>query len=142
MFSHVSLNSSFYYDSELGIRLHRGFRNHAHRLVEDLEPLLSNHQRSTVELCGHSLGGAVAMIVAAKLKKRGYNVVRVTGIATPRFVENDTTAIQTLVDLLPYDTLRIEDDLDGMSPIFTPCRLCICWSQVVVCKWQGRQTLV
>ena len=48
------------------------------------------------------------------LKKRGYNVVRVTGIATPRFVENDTTAIQTLVDLLPYDTLRIEDDLDGV----------------------------
>jgi len=113
------LNCSFFYDSELGIRLHRGFRNHAHRLVEDLEPLLSNHKRSTVEICGHSLGGAVAMIVAAKLKKRGYNVTRVTGIATPRFVENNSASIETLLNLLPDDTLRIEDDLDGV-PFLPP----------------------
>jgi len=59
------------------------------------------------------------MIVAAKLKKRGYNVVRVTGIATPRFVENDPTSIETLLDLLPEDTLRIEDDLDGV-PFLPP----------------------
>jgi hypothetical protein len=59
------------------------------------------------------------MIVAAKLKKRGYNVVRVTGIATPRFVENDCASIEKLLNLLPEDTLRIEDDMDGI-PFLPP----------------------
>jgi len=113
------LNATFTYDSELGIRLHRGFRNHAHRLVNDVEPLLSNHPRATVELCGHSLGGAVAIIAAAKLRSRGYTVARVTAIAAPRFVENDDAAVDALSRMLPNDTLRIEDDLDGV-PFLPP----------------------
>ena len=79
------LQTWFFYDDELGCRVHRGFNQHANRIVEDVLPLLvpprgsggeagGNH--ATVEVCDcHSLGGAVAMLVAIKLKKRGYFVL-------------------------------------------------------------------
>jgi len=106
------LNSYLVYDEELGMHVHKGFRDHAQRLVDDLEPLLGHphNPRATVEVSGHSLGGAVAMIVAMKLKKRGYNVQRVISVAGARFcAKKDVLAASSL---LPNDTLRIEDDLD------------------------------
>eukprot|EP00979_Chaetoceros_neogracilis_P007728 scaffold1647_cov232-Chaetoceros_neogracile.AAC.10 len=106
------LVSNLVYDDELGIRLHKGFRDHATRLVDDVEPLLGHrhNKRATVEVSGHSLGGAVAMIVAMKLKKRGYYVEKVTSIAGTRFCAFDD--LEKANKLLPRDALRIEDDLD------------------------------
>lgn len=78
----------FVYDEELGCRVHYGFNSHADRIVEDVLPLLApprGNTCATVEVCGHSLGGAVAMLVAIKLRKRGYAVTRVTSLAGPRF---------------------------------------------------------
>jgi hypothetical protein len=76
-------------------------------------PLLApiHDQRTTIEISGHSLGGAVAYIIAAKLRKRGYRVVRVTSVAAPRFCA--TRAGASIVEsLLPTDNLRIENDTD------------------------------
>jgi len=42
----------FVWDDELECYLHGGFRNHAQRLVEDVEPLLVRADNSTVEVCG------------------------------------------------------------------------------------------
>lgn len=95
------LQTWFVYDEELGCRVHHGFNQHANRIVEDVMPLLvpppptinngttaetmGRNYAATVEVCGHSLGGAVAMLVAIKLRKRGYFVTRVTSLAGPRF---------------------------------------------------------
>jgi hypothetical protein len=84
------LQTWFVYDSELGCHVHYGFNQHANRIVEDVLPLLvppneKSGVGATVEVCGHSLGGAVAMLVSIKLRKRGYIVTRVTSIAGPRF---------------------------------------------------------
>ena len=84
------LQTWFVYDEELGCRVHYGFNQHANRIVEDVLPLLvpptdKSGVGATVEVCGHSLGGAVAMLVSIKLRKRGYFVTRVTSIAGPRF---------------------------------------------------------
>jgi len=96
------------YDEELDCRVHWGFRNQADRILEDVQPLLNNDNRTTIEVAGHSLGGAVAYIIAAKLKKRGYtNVVKVTSLASPRFLCGSLQA-----QLLPPDTLRVESDAD------------------------------
>jgi Lipase (class 3) len=101
------------YDPELHCRLHRGFCKQADRILEDVVPLLASpkDRRGTVEVCGHSLGGAVATIVAAKLRKRGYRVVRVTTAGSPRFCATEADA-ERLRTLLPPDYLRVEQEYD------------------------------
>ena len=108
------------FDDELGCRVHLGFRNQADRILQDVMPLLtlSTDKRTTIEVAGHSLGGAVAYIVAAKLRKRGYNVVRVTSVGAPRFCASASSAA-VLLSMLPNDTLRIENDTD-VVPLLPP----------------------
>ena len=106
------LQTWFEYDEELGCRVHHGFNKHANRIVEDVIPLLvppSNN--SIIEVSGHSLGGAVAMLVAVKLRKRGYFVSKVTSVGGPRFCRG-LEEREVLEKWLPDDTIRIEDDLD------------------------------
>jgi len=113
---YTDLKVVYVYDEELGCRLHLGFKQHADRMLEDLYPLLAHQNpRATVELAGHSLGGAVALIVAMKLRKRGHRVVRVTTFGSPR--PCDSSSVSTLSPLLPPDTLRIESDYD-IVPLF------------------------
>jgi hypothetical protein len=108
----------YVYDEELEAWLHLGFRNHAERLVNDMLPLLVvNDKKATIHVHGHSLGGAVATIVALKLKKRGYNVTRLTTVASPRFC-NKTSAAK-LSPLLPSKSIRIENDRD-LVPFLPP----------------------
>lgn len=101
------------HDNELGCRVHLGFRNQADRILQDIEPLLApaSDKRITVEVSGHSLGGAVAYIMAGKLRKRGYRVTRTTAVAAPRFCASRSSA-QAMEALLPAENLRIESDID------------------------------
>ena len=46
------LNFIFVWDDELECYLHGGFKSHAQRLVDDVEPLLVRASNSTVEVCG------------------------------------------------------------------------------------------
>jgi hypothetical protein len=104
------------YDEDLGCRVHIGFRNQADRILQDIEPLLtpSDDKRATIEVSGHSLGGCVAYILAAKLQERGYRVVRVTSVGAPRFCAS-ASAASRIESLLPTDNLRIENDTDFVT---------------------------
>mmetsp|Transcript_20128 Transcript_20128/g.30269 ORF Transcript_20128/g.30269 Transcript_20128/m.30269 type:complete len:386 (+) Transcript_20128:103-1260(+) len=96
------------YDKELGCRVHWGFRNQAERILQDVQPRL-HMDNGTIEVAGHSLGGAVAYIIAAKLKQRGYtNVVRVTSLASPRFLWGQPRE-------QPDAYLRVESDADPVT---------------------------
>jgi hypothetical protein len=108
------------YDDELECRVHLGFRNQADHILRDIEPLLApaSDQRTTIEVSGHSLGGAVAYIIAAKLRKRGYRVIRTTAIASPRFCATQSSS-QRIESLLPSDNLRIESEID-VVPFLPP----------------------
>jgi len=102
------------------IYVHRGFRNQADRIFEDVKPLLASPSaaRATVRVCGHSLGGAVATLLAAKLRLAGYKVTQVTTIGEPRFCASYKDA-QKLQRILPKDHLRIEHELDFV-PFLSP----------------------
>lgn len=108
------------YDEELDCRVHLGFRNQADHIIRDIEPLLApaSDKRTTIEVSGHSLGGAVAYIIAAKLRKRGYRVIRTTAIASPRFCATELSS-QKIESLLPHDNLRIESEID-IVPFLPP----------------------
>lgn len=101
------------YDDELGCKVHLGFRNQANRIVDDVLPLLSppSNHRGTIAVCGHSLGGAVAAIIAAKLRRRGYRVISLTTVGEPRFCSSREDSL-LLLKLLPKDHLRIENEFD------------------------------
>jgi pimeloyl-ACP methyl ester carboxylesterase len=113
------LQTWWVYDEVLQCRVHCGFNNHANRMLEDILPLLAppSADRATIEITGHSLGGAVAMLLAIKLRKLGYKVASVTAIASPRFCGAEAAAC--LQALLPKDTLRVEDDRD-IVPLLPP----------------------
>jgi len=59
-------------DDELGIYLHKGFRDASVSVMSSIEiGITINH---TVYVTGHSLGGAIAQIIGMWLHKRGHNV--------------------------------------------------------------------
>ena len=59
-------------DNELGVYLHRGFRDAAMFTLNDIK---KNYKlEKTVYLTGHSLGGAIAQIIGLWLNYDGYNV--------------------------------------------------------------------
>jgi len=67
------LQTLFVYDEELECNVHYGFNQQANRIVGDVIPLLVPPRSdnlsgvATIEVCGHSLGGAVACLVALSL---------------------------------------------------------------------------
>ncbi len=59
-------------DDELGIYLHKGFRDASVSVMSNIEiGITINH---TVYVTGHSLGGAIAQIIGMWLHERGHNV--------------------------------------------------------------------
>ncbi|CAN0588285.1 unnamed protein product, partial [Ectocarpus sp. 12 AP-2014] len=71
----IDLKTRQVFDEECGCMFHAGFKEVADAVIEDLEAFLE--PGAEVKLAGHSLGGAAAVIVAAKLKLRGHNIVKV-----------------------------------------------------------------
>jgi Lipase (class 3) len=115
----TSLTTWMKYDEELDCRVHMGFNRQATHILHDILPLMAPPSpRTTVRVSGHSLGGAVAYLLAAKLSLRGYRVTQVTSIEAPRICATKTSA-KRLQSLLPPDTLRIENDVDPI-PLLPP----------------------
>lgn len=71
------------FDKETGQYFHRGFLLKADSVLADLESLLD--ERATLYVAGHSLGGAVAAIIAWKLHARGYTISEVMSFGGPKF---------------------------------------------------------
>jgi hypothetical protein len=75
-------------DSTLGVLLHEGFRDSAQQVLADLRPhLLKDH---SLRLTGHSLGGAVALIVTVYVDREGYKVERLVTFGQPKVTDDKT----------------------------------------------------
>ncbi len=99
-------------DADLKIVLHQGFSLAAKAIYQDLLPFLNSKTRTQTQIhtTGHSLGGAVAVIVAMYLQHDGYNVQnvitfgqpKVTNVSGARAFENmPLTRVVTPLDMVP-----------------------------------------
>lgn len=94
-------------DEEVGCVFHGGFKKVADAVADDLERFLER-DGPPIMLTGHSLGGAVATIAAAKLKIRGYRIGKVMTFGTPKIT--DACGAERLHGFLPL--LRVTHERD------------------------------
>jgi len=107
-------------DKHSGIRLHNGFSQAAEKIYQQIRPLLKTDYK--ISTTGHSLGGAVALVLAMYLDVDGFKVDQVVTFGQPK-VTNVTgaakfehlalTRVVTPRDLVPLvpplDPLDIND---------------------------------
>ena len=101
-------------DSRLGIRLHRGFQRDAAALYADATPYLRKDY--ALRITGHSLGGAVAAILAEYYAKDGYRVERLVTFGQPRVSTRKTPQD---IDGLLARTTRVVNEMD-VVPMIPP----------------------
>ncbi len=104
-------------DKHTGIKLHQGFAVSANYLYERIQPKL--HRDYTIDTTGHSLGGAVALILAMHLDADRYAVGKVITFGQPkvttiaggkRFAHLDVTRV-----VMEKDPAPLTPPLDPME---------------------------
>jgi len=98
-------------DGILGIPLHHGFQRDALSIYNDAIPHL--RKDFPLRITGHSLGGAVAMILAAYFENQGYTVERLVTFGQPKFAAEQPS--ETILSV----TTRVVNDLD-VVPMVPP----------------------
>ena len=72
-------------DSELGVMLHKGFRDDAQKVYADLKPHI--RKGYAIRVTGHSLGGAIAIILASYVATDGYDLHRLVTFGQPKVTD-------------------------------------------------------
>jgi hypothetical protein len=95
--------------------MHRGYRIVARECADALAPLMTPGY--SVQLTGHSLGGAVAVATALLLRVRGVEVDKVVTFGAPKLGPRETRDAAE-----PLDILRVvqKDDLIPLLPMSRP----------------------
>ncbi len=85
----VNISLELLADESTGLVLHRGYTETAKKIIAALKPSLKkDHVINTI---GHSLGGAIALIMATMLDQQGYKIDQVVTFGQPK-VSNITAA--------------------------------------------------
>ena len=105
-------------DTVLDIKLHQGFGSGAKAVYEDIKPFLTKDQ--PIHLTGHSLGGAIAVILAMYLQNDGYPVEQVITFGQPK-VTNVTGANK--FDNLPLIRVVTPNDIVPLVPPLSPMQI-------------------
>jgi hypothetical protein len=104
----LNLNVSLLPDAKLDIMLHQGFASAARAVYKDVKPYLATGK--PIQITGHSLGGAIAVILAMYLKVDDYPLTSVVTFGQPkvtnvsgaeRFTGLPLTRVVTLQDIVP-----------------------------------------
>ncbi len=114
----VDLDLQLIPSDTLGIQLHQGFANAASSIFKDIKPSLNKQQ--AISTTGHSLGGAVALILAMHLQKQGYLLTSVMTFGQPK-VSNITGASK--FNDLPLIRVVTQDDIVPLVPPLSPLQL-------------------
>ena len=101
-------------DRLIAIPVHAGFELTTMAIYADVKPYLKPGY--TTYLTGHSLGGAVAALLAVYLIEDGHKVVQVVTFGQPKFT---TAAGVAKLGSLPITRVVDENDIVPMLPPFT-----------------------
>lgn len=122
----IDINYTLQKDTHTGVLLHTGFLQSAANLHQEIKPKVSHDH--TVHLTGHSLGGAVALILAMHLDVDGYKVGDVVTFGQPkvtnrsgasRFKNLNVVRIVTEHDMVPIvPPFDISDIMNNNMDIF------------------------
>ncbi|MGO2354606.1 MAG: lipase family protein [Marinomonas foliarum] len=105
-------------DAILDIKLHQGFGSGAKAVYEDIKPFLTKDQ--PIHLTGHSLGGAIAVILGMYLQNDGYPVEQIITFGQPK-VTNVTGANK--FHTLPLTRVVTPDDIVPLVPPISPMQI-------------------
>ena len=100
-------------DKVLGIELHKGFADSSQNLYGELASQL--HKNYTVHLTGHSLGGAVAVVLGMYLDKHGYSVGDIVTFGQPKVTNRSGAKTFEHLHILRVNTVA---DMVPMVPPF------------------------
>ena len=102
-------------DKKTGLRLHHGFSLAARKVYATLKPLLKPGYK--INTTGHSLGGAVALILAMYLDADKFNIEQVTTFGQPK-----VTNIAGAGKIQHLNIIRVVTpfDLVPLVPLFDP----------------------
>ncbi|MEQ1943702.1 lipase family protein [Mesorhizobium sp. VNQ89] len=98
-------------DLAIAIPVHVGFDDTARLLYADMKPYLKSGYKTYVT--GHSLGGAIAVLIAIYLTEDGYDVSKVVTFGQPKFT---TTAGVEKLGFLNLTRVVDENDIVPMLP--------------------------
>lgn len=105
-------------DAILDIKLHQGFGSGAKAVYEDIKPFLTKDQ--PIHLTGHSLGGAIAVILGMYLQNDGYPVEQIITFGQPK-VTNVTGANK--FNNLPLIRVVTPNDIVPLVPPISPMQI-------------------
>lgn len=114
----VDLDINFVQDDKLNIQVHQGFASAAWAVYNDVKPLLNKSM--AVQTTGHSLGGAVAVLLAMYLQQDGYNIQPFITFGQPK-VTNVGGA--KAFPNLPLTRVVTEKDIVPLVPPLSPLQL-------------------
>lgn len=114
----IDISLKLVLDQKTGIRLHDGFSFAAKQVYAELKPMLKADYK--INLTGHSLGGAVALILAIYLDANQFNVEQVTTFGQPK-----VTNISGANKIQHINVIRVVTPLDlvPLVPLFDPLDL-------------------
>lgn len=98
-------------DLAIAIPVHAGFDKTTQAIYADMKPFLK--QDYTTYITGHSLGGAIAALLAIYLVQDGYTVAEVVTFGQPKFT---TTAGIKRIEFLKITRVVDENDIVPMLP--------------------------
>lgn len=105
-------------DAKAGIRLHEGFSFLARKVYAKLQPLLQRDYK--INVTGHSMGGAVALILAIYLDAEEYDIEQVTTFGQPK-----VTNVAGARKIQHINVVRVATPLDlvPLVPLFDPLNI-------------------
>ncbi|MGB0781653.1 MAG: lipase family protein [Marinomonas sp.] len=105
-------------DTALDIKLHQGFGSAAKAVYTDIKPYLN--EKLPIHITGHSLGGAIAVILGLYLQQEDYAVTQIITFGQPK-VTNVTGAKK--YDLLPLIRVVTLNDIVPLVPPISPMQI-------------------